>query len=133
MAQAGWQCIVQTGGSPATVGDLTSAEITINGQVYDVTQLGHQWMDRIGGLADYQLKLAGNFNMSDAQQASLQAAMITNPGSIVQWQIAPKGLVPTTRYSGSIILKQEGLKFPVNAKADVTFDGDSTGALVFTA
>ena len=134
MAVAGWQCIVQITGTPAIVGDLTQADLTIMGDIYDITAMNTtQWKSKLGGLADYNIKLAGNFNMSDAQQATLQGYIITNPGTVATWQVQPKGIGATTKYNGTAIVKQEALKFAVNAKEDVSWDLEGTGPLVFTA
>lgn len=103
------------------------------GDIYDITAMNtSQWKSKFGGLADYQLKLAGNFNLSDAQQATLQGNIITNPGASFSWQVQPKGVGATTKYNGTAIIKQQAMKFAVNAKEDISWDLEGTGALVFT-
>ena len=133
-ASPGYLAVVYIGSTPAIIGNLTQADLSINGDVYDITALGQgdAWKRKLGGLADYMLKLSGYTDFSDAQQMAIQAATITNPGAMVSWQIKPKGAATTTLFSGTAINKSEGLKFAVNKQDDISFDLDGSGPIVFT-
>lgn len=131
-AQPGYLAILQIGVTPTTISGIKSVDVKISNDIYEITALGDgQWKVKIGGLADYTLAFSGNLDMTDTEQAALQAAIITNPGTQVQWVIAPKGLgTGNPKYSGTVLVKGESLKFAVNSEEQVTFDLEGTGPLV---
>lgn len=130
-AKAGWQAIVQIGGTLVTMTGIKTADLSISGDIYDITDLNNnQWKKKLFGLADYTLKLAGNYDLSDAQQASIQAAIITSPGTAVAWAVFPAG-VGGPKYSGTSLVKTEGVKFAVNAEETVSWDLEGNGAIAY--
>jgi predicted secreted protein len=131
-ATAGYLAILQIGGTPTTITGIKSVDVKISTDIYDITALSDGvWKKKLGGLADYSLAFSGNLDMTDAEQAVLQAAIITNPGTQVQWVIAPKGTTTgMPKYSGTALVKAESIKFAVNAEEQVQFDLEGTGALV---
>jgi predicted secreted protein len=90
---------------------------------------GSSWKTKLAGLADYTIKIGGNFDLSDAQQAALQAAVLTNPGATITWKIYPSGT--GAAYSGTALVKTEGIKFAVSSEEQVTFDLEGNGALTY--
>jgi predicted secreted protein len=132
-ATAGMNAIVQMNNSTyQTVGGLKTAELGISTDTYDVTDLNNKkWVEKIAGLSSYTLKLGGNFDLSDAQQAALQANVITNPGTVVQWKIY-ENTVAGSYFSGSAIIKTYNVKFDVSAEEQGTWDLDGTGPITHT-
>lgn len=131
---AGQKAIVQINNSTyQTVTGIKTADIQIQEDIYDITDLnGNSWKLKLPGLADYTLKLAGNFDLSDAQQAVLQADIITTPGTAVAWKVYPAGTGGTHFYSGTGFIKTQGVKFDVKAEETVSFDIEGSGAISYT-
>lgn len=131
---AGQKAIVQINNSTyQTVTGIKSAELQIGTDIYDITDLNsNSWKIKLPGLASYTLKLAGNFDLSDAQQAVLQADVITTPGTSVAWKVYPAGTGGTHYYSGTGFLKQMDIKIDVAAEETVTFDMEGSGAIAYT-
>ncbi len=116
-----------------TVTGIKTCDLQIQETMYDVTDLNNNsWKLKLPGLAEYSLKIGGNWDMSDAQQAVLQADIITTPGTLVSWKVYPKGVAAGTLYSGTGYIKTQGLKFDVAAEESMTIDIDGSGAIVFT-
>jgi len=131
-ATPGYLAILQIGPTPTTITGIKSVDVKVQGDIYEVTALSDgQWKKKIGGLADYTLAFSGNLDMTDAEQQALQAAIITSPGTQVQWVIAPKGTTTgNPKYSGTVLLKGQSIKFAVNSEEQVSFDLEGTGPLV---
>lgn len=132
-ASAGYKAIVQIGASPVTITGIKSVEIQIGLDIYDITDLNNnQWKLKLAGLADYTLKFSGNYDLSDAQQTALQAAIITNPGATVNWNVFPAGTGTGAKsYSGTALVKQMNPKFSVSSESQVDFDLEGSGAIVY--
>src|SRR5579871_6195683 len=92
-ASAGYKAVLQLGPSTYTsVGNIKSADLQVGTDIYDITALGgNGWKLKLAGLSDYTLKISGNFDLSDTEQAALQGFIITNPGSVVTWKLIPLG------------------------------------------
>lgn len=131
---AGQKAIVQINNvTYVTVTGIKTAELQIQEDIYDITDLNsNNWKIKLPGLADYTLKLGGNFDLSDAQQAVLQADIITTPGTAIGWKVYPAGTGGSHYYSGSGFLKTEGVKFDVKAEETVTFDIEGSGPITYT-
>src|SRR5258707_15675535 len=119
---AGQKCIVQINNSTyQTATGLKTAEIATSTDIYDITDLNsNNWKIKLAGLNDYTMKLAGNFDLSDAQQAVLQASVFTTPGTVIQWKVYPAGVGGTHNYSGSGIIKTQSVKFDVKSEEQVS-------------
>lgn len=130
---AGQKAIVQINNTTyTTVTGIKTADLQIQEDIYDITDLNNNsWKLKLPGLADYTLKLAGNFDLTDAQQTLLQADLITSPGTAVQWKVFPTGTGGAHNYSGSGFIKTEGVKFDVKTEEQVTFDIEGSGAITF--
>ncbi len=130
----GQKCIVQINNSTyQTVTGLKTAEIQIGTDIYDITDLNsNSWKLKLAGLSDYTMKLGGNFDLSDAQQAVLQADIITTPGSTIQWKVYPAGTGGIHFYGGSGIIKQQAVKFDVKAEEQVSWDIEGSGAITYS-
>lgn len=130
----GQKAIVQINNSSyTTMTGTKTAEIQISSDIYDITDLNsNNWKIKLVGLSDYTLKLGGNFDLSDAQQALLQADILTTPGTAVQWKIYPAGTGGSHYYSGSGFIKQMDVKIDVKAEEQVTFDIEGSGAISYT-
>jgi predicted secreted protein len=134
-AKAGYLAVVQINNTTyTTVGGLKTADLQIGTDLYDITTLaGDGWKTKLPGLADYTLKLGGNFDLSDAQQAMLQAAVITVPGLAVDWKIYPAGTgAGAPFYAGTCFIKTEGIKFDVKNEEQVSFDLEGNGAITYS-
>lgn len=131
-ATAGYKATVQLGPTTfTTVGGLKTAELSVSNDIYDITAMGGSaWKAKLAGLADYTIKIGGNFDLSDAQQTALQAAVLTNPGATITWKIFPTG-TGGAAYSGTALVKTEGIKFAVSSEEQVTFDLEGNGALTY--
>lgn len=131
-AQPGYIAIIQIGPTPTTITGIKSVNIKIGNDMLDITALGDgQWKKKIGGLADYTMSFDGNLDMTDAEQAALQANIITNPGTSAAWLVAPLGLgTGKPKYSGTVLVKSEGIKIDVKSEQNVSFDLEGTGAIV---
>lgn len=131
---AGNHAIVQINNSTyQTVTGIKTADLQIQEDIYDITDLNNNsWKLKLPGLADYTLKLAGNFDLSDAQQAALQAAIITTPGTSISWKVYPAGTGGGHLYSGSGFLKTQGVKFDVKSEETVSFDIEGSGAITYS-
>lgn len=131
---AGMKAIVQINNSTyQTVTGLKTADLQIGTDIFDITDLNNNtWKLKLGGLSDYTLKLAGNFDLSDAQQTILQNDIITTPGSTVAWRVYPAGTGGSHYYSGNALIKTQGVKFDVKAEETVSFDLEGTGAISYT-
>jgi len=131
---AGMKAVVQINNSTyTTVTGMKTAEIQVGTDIYDITDLnGNFWKLKLGGLSDYTVKISGNFDLSDAQQAILQADVLTTPGTIVPWKIFPAGTGGTHFFGGNALVKTEGVKINVSSEEQVSFDLEGTGALTYS-
>jgi predicted secreted protein len=131
---SGSHAIVQINNSTyQTVTGIKTADLQIQEDIYDITDLNNNsWKLKLPGLADYTLKLAGNFDLTDAQQAVLQAAIITTPGTSISWKVYPNGTGGSHFYGGSGFLKTQGVKFDVKSEETVSFDIEGSGAISYT-
>lgn len=131
---AGNKAIVQINNSTyQTITGIKTADIQIGTDIYDITDLnGNSWKLKLAGLSDYTLKLAGNFDLSDAQQTLLQADIITTPGTTVAWRVYPAGVGGTHYFSGNALIKTYGIKVDVKSEEQVSFDLEGTGAISYT-
>lgn len=131
---SGNKAIVQINNSTyQTVTGIKTADLQIQEDIYDITDLNNNsWKLKLPGLADYTLKLAGNFDLSDAQQAVLQAAIITTPGTAISWKVYPAGTGGSHFYGGSGFLKTQGIKLDVKSEETVSFDLEGSGSISYT-
>ena len=131
-AQPGYIAIVQFGATPTTITGIKTCDIKVGNDIYDITALADgQWKKKLGGLAEYTLSIAGNLDMTDAEQSALQANIITNPGTSIAWLVAPQGLgTGKPKYTGTALVKSENMKFDVKAEQTVQFDLEGSGAIV---
>ena len=131
-ASAGYLAILQIGATPTTITGIKTCDVKIDTTILDITALSDgQWNKKLGGLSTYTLTLAGNLDMTDTEQAALQANIITNPGTSIGWLIAPLGLgTGKPKYTGTALIKAESLKFDIKAEETVSFDLEGTGAIV---
>lgn len=131
-AQPGYLAIVQFGVTPTTITGIKTCDIKIGTDIFDITALSDgQWKKKLGGLSDYTLSIAGNLDMSDAEQAALQANIITNPGTSIAWVVGPKGTTTgLPKYSGTVLIKAENIKLDVKAEQQIQFDLEGSGAIV---
>ncbi len=131
-AQPGYIAILQIGATPTTITGIKSVDVKVGNDIIDITALSDgQWKKKITALADYTLAFAGNLDMTDAEQTALQAAIITSPGTAVPWLIAPLGLGSgKPKYTGTALMKTQGMKFDVKSEQSVTFELEGNGAIV---
>lgn len=131
-AQPGYIAIIQFGPTPTTITGIKTCDVKIGNDIADITALGDgQWKKKLGLLADYTLAIAGNADMTDAEQAALQANIITNPGTSIAFLIAPLGLgTGKPKYTGTALIKTESLKFDVKSEQAISFDLEGSGAIV---
>ncbi|HEX3640200.1 MAG TPA: phage tail tube protein [Ktedonobacteraceae bacterium] len=131
-AQPGYIAILQIGPTPTTITGIKSVDLKIGTDIIDITALADgQWKKKMGALSDYTISFSGNMDMTDAEQTVLQNAIITTPGTTVAWLVAPLGLgTGKPKYTGSIILKSDTMKFDVKSEQTIAFDGEGTGAIV---
>jgi predicted secreted protein len=131
-AQPGYIAIIQFGPTPTTITGIKSVDIKIGTDILDITALADgAWKKKIGGLSDYTLSLSGNLDMTDTEQAALQANIITNPGTSIAWLVAPKGLgTGLPKYTGTVLVKSEGIKIDVKSEQQISIDLEGTGAIV---
>lgn len=131
-AQAGYIAIIQIGATPTTITGIRSCDIKIGTDILEITALADgAWKKKIGGLSDYTLSFSGNLDMSDTEQAAIQANIITNPGTTASWLIAPLGLgTGKAKYTGTFLVKGESIKLDVKSEQQVQFDLEGTGAIV---
>lgn len=131
---AGNKAVVQINNSTyQTVTGIKTADIQIGTDIYDITDLnGNTFKIKLAGLSDYTLKLAGNFDLSDAQQTLLQTDIITSPGTVVAWKVFPAGTGGTHFFGGNALIKTYGIKIDVKSEEQVSFDLEGTGAISYT-
>ena|SRR2546427_4550970 len=131
-AQPGYIAILQIGSTPTTITGIKTVTIKVGTDIIDITALADgQWKKKMGGLSDYTLAFDGNCDMTDAEQAVLQAAIITNPGTSVAYLIAPLGLGSgKPKYTGTVLIKSESIKLDVKGEQTVGFDAEGTGPIV---
>lgn len=131
---AGNKAVVQINNSTyQTVTGIKTADIQIGTDIYDITDLnGNSWKLKLAGLSDYTLKLAGNFDLSDAQQTLLQSDIITTPGTTVAWKVFPAGTGGTHFFGGNALIKTYDIKIDVKSEEQVSFDLEGTGAISYT-
>ena len=132
VASPGYLAILQIGVTPTTITGIKACDLKIDTTILDITALADgQWNKKMGGLLTYTLTISGNLDMTDAEQALLQADIITTPGTAVGWLVAPLGLgTGKPKYTGSALIKSQGMKFDPKAEQSVTFDLDGNGAIV---
>lgn len=131
---AGQKAIVQINNSTyQTVTGIKTADIQVSTNKYDITDLNsNNWVLLLAGLYSYTLKLDGNFDMSNAQQAVLLADIITTPGTTVQWKVYPAGTGGAHYFGGSGILTGFNHKIDVKSEETVSFTIDGSGAITWT-
>lgn len=131
-ATAGYLAILQFGVTPTTITGIKTCDIKIGTDIADITALSDgQWKKKLGLLSDYTLSIAGNLDMTDTEQAALQADIITSPGTSIAWVVGPKGTTTgLPKYSGTVLIKAENIKFDVKAEQTIQFDLEGSGAIV---
>lgn len=131
---AGQKAIVQINNSTyQTVTGIKTADIQTSTDLYDITDLNsNSWKLKLPGLSDYTLKLSGNYDLTDAQQAVLQADVVTTPGTAVLWKVYPAGVAGTHFYGGTGFIKTMDIKLDVKAEETVTFDIEGSGAITYS-
>lgn len=131
-ATAGYNALFKLGPTTyATVTGTKSVELQIGLDIYDVTDLNsNTFKKKIAGLADYTLKLSGNFDLTDAQQTALQASTITTPGQTVTWKLFPTGT--GSAYAGTAIIKQQGVKIDVKSEEQISWDLEGSGPVTYS-
>jgi|SRR5205807_1440595 len=131
-AQAGYLAILQFGATPTTITGIKTCDVKVGNDIADITALADgQWKKKLGLLAEYTLSIAGNLDMTDVEQAALQANIITNPGTSIAWLVAPLGLgTGKPKYTGTALVKSENMKFDVKGEQSVSFDLEGSGAIV---
>jgi|SRR5579859_2506620 len=131
MAIAGYKATMQIGSTPVTMTNIQTADLQIDQDVYDISDLaGGVWKKKLGGMTGYTLKIGGNYDLTDAQMLSLQALILTTPGTVANWTILTGN--STHSYAGTLLLKNMNIKFDVKKQQEVTFDGEGTGAVTYT-
>lgn len=132
---AGQVAIVQINNTTyQTTTGMKTAEVQTSTDIYDITDLNsNNWKIKLPGLNDYTLKLAGNWDMSDAQQAVLQADVITSPGTAVLWKVYPQGTGGGNKaYAGTGFIKGIDVKVDVKSENQVSFDIEGSGAITYS-
>lgn len=129
-AAAGYKALVQFKNTTySTMTGTVSAEIQTTTDIYDITDLNsNTFKKKLAGLNDYTLKLSGNFDLSDTDQAALQAAVITSPGATLTWQILPTG-TSGSAYYGTALLKTIDIKIDLKSQIQVSWDIEGNGAI----
>src|SRR2546429_4015859 len=114
-AQPGYIAILQIGPTPTTITGIKTVTIKVGTDIIDITALADgQWKKKMGGLSDYTLAFDGNCDMTDAEQAVLQAAIITNPGTSVAYLIAPLVLASgNPRIQGQVLFSRRAINLVV--------------------
>ena len=126
---------IQMGGTTYTaMTGMKTADLQISTDIYDITDLNNNlWKIKLAGLSDYTIKLGGNFDLSDAQQAQLQADVITTPGQTVLWKVYPAGTGTGKKaYAGTALIKTQGVKFDVKAEEQVSWDMEGSGQITYS-
>jgi len=131
-ASAGYIAILQFGVTPTTITGIKTCDVKVGNDIIDITALADgQWKKKLTALAEYTLSIAGNLDMTDAEQSALQANVITNPGTSIAFLVAPQGLgVGKPKLTGTVLVKSENMKFDVKGEQTVQFDLDGTGPIV---
>lgn len=130
-ATAGYAGLLKVG-SVALI-QLSSVEITANGDKYDVTVMSGMstpaWKAFISGLRDWTLKISGFWDqINDADQATLWTDY--NNGTLVSLTFSPN--TGTNNFTGSAIFTSIGMKFPVGGAETVDWSFQGSGPLSFT-
>lgn len=131
---AGQNAIVQVkvGATLVTMTGITTADLATATDIYEITDLNsNQWKLKLAGLSDYTLKLDGNHDLSDAQQAALQGFVITTPGTIANFKVWPTGL-GGSGYAGSAFIKTMDVKVDVKSQNTISFDLEGSGPLTYS-
>lgn len=133
-ATAGMTAILEIGGTPVVMTGIKTVDLQIGVDIYDITDLNNNlWKLKLTGLSDYTLKFDGNWDLSDAQQLSIQAGVITTPGTVVNWKLYPKGTGGGSpkSYSGTAYVKTQGLKIDTKSEEQVSWDLEGSGAITY--
>lgn len=131
---SGQKAIVQINNSTyQTVTGIKTADIQVSTNKYDITDLNsNNWVLLLAGLSSYTLKLDGNFDWTDAQQAILLADIITTPGTTVAWKVYPAGTGGAHFFAGSGIVTAFNPKIDVKSEETASFTIDGNGAITWT-
>lgn len=116
-----------TGGTNV-VAEVKTWEAPLAADLYDVTKMGDQWKDMLPGLVGSDVKIDCNYDPTDTNGiVALQNALLNGTSVIVN--LYPNA---TNYFSGTIYIKQFGVKTPVNGPVEVSITGTFTGAISFT-
>ena len=119
-----------TNGSVWTaVGEMNSVEVAIGGTALDVTKFGDADVERILGLRDTPWTLGGFYDPTDAGQAIISTALLTNGPLYLQVQFNPAGTSGQKGFSQAVVCTKFDIKGdPANAQT-LSISCDSTGAI----
>jgi len=125
-ALAGYGGTAKVGG--ALIAEVTDWNLDVQVNILDTTIMADAWKDQIGGIKSWSGKITCNWYMTDAQQTTIQNAILTGTSSVALALSVNGG---TNSYSGSAWIKQFSIKDAAQAVVtfDLTFDG--TGAITY--
>jgi len=58
------------------VARMRSWNLTVNGEMIDVTEFGDEWINNVGGIRSWSASIEGMVDLAEAQQDTLRAAAL---------------------------------------------------------
>ena len=124
-ATAGKIALVKLGA--ATIANIKTANIEIDGVNIDVTALGasNGFMSRIQGLLDAKISLAGNYDTADTNgQVALRTAFLA--GTTISITVLPNGV---NGFTTNAVVTKFAIAADVSKESSLTVDLEGTGGI----
>lgn len=114
----------------AAIGEMDTAELSINGATIDVTKFGDNDIERIMGLRDANWSLSGRYDPTDTTgQVVLRASLLNDTPVYLQFEFAPGATSGNKGFHQQVIVTKFDIKAAVAGTVDVSITADSTGAI----
>lgn len=134
MAQfTGRSITVKTGTDGVTwqaIGEMDTAELSINGATLDVTKFSDNDVERILGLRDANWSLSGRYDPTDTNgQVVIRSSLLNDTPVYLQFEFNPSGTAGQKGFHQQVIVTKFDIKATAAGTVDVSISADSTGAI----
>jgi hypothetical protein len=130
---AGRSITVKTGTDGTTwsaIGEMDTAELSINGATIDVTKFGDNDIERILGLRDANWSLSGRYDPTDTTgQVVLRSSLLNDTPVYLQFEFDPSGTSGNKGFHQQVIVTKFDMKATAAGTVDLSLTADSTGAI----
>ena len=112
------------------IGEMDTAELSINGATIDVTKFGDNDIERVLGLRDANWSLSGRYDPTDTLgQVVVRSSLLNDTPCYLQFEFNPSGTSGNKGFHQQVIVSKFDIKATAASTVDVSITADSTGAI----